>query len=160
MVGETTGWLGASLLAEHLGLGDSYAPPPVSLDDEKAHGSFIIDMVSKALISSAHDISDGGLIVAVTEMAMRAKMGASLTIAEDIAQLFGEDQARYVITTSDESALEAAAKQADVPVQKIGHVTAADETGHGVLKIGTATTISLQDVCEANEALLPQIASA
>ena len=154
------GWLGASLLAETLGHSDSYAPPPVDLDAEKAHGSFITNAVKDATILAAHDISDGGLLVAVTEMALQGKHGADLTIAPHIGVCFGEDQARYIVVSDNDGALEAAAKAADIAIIKIGTVTQADAEGYGQLTMSGDITISLKTLFAQNEALLPKIASA
>ena len=154
------GWLGASLLAASLGYGDDYAPPPVSLDAEKAHGEFITQAVADKTVLAAHDISDGGLLVAVTEMALKGGLGASLDIAPHLGAYFGEDQARYVVVADDETALEAAAGSASIPLMKIGSVTAGDDSGFGQLKLQDGITISLKELFDVNEALLPQIATA
>ena len=157
---ETGGWLGASLLAEALGYENAYAPPPVSLEDEAKHGQFVAKAVNDGLIQAAHDISDGGLIVAVTEMALKGQKGADLNISDDLGTLFGEDQGRYVVAVSDAAAFEAAASHASVPVSKIGHVTNANDDGFGTLTVGQSATISMKEIFETNEALLPKIASA
>ena len=157
---ETGGWLGASLLAEALGYENAYAPPPVSLEDESKHGQFVAKAVNDGLIQAAHDISDGGLIVAVTEMALKGQKGADLNISDDLGTLFGEDQGRYVVAVSDAAAFEAAASHASVPVSKIGHVTNANDDGFGTLTVGQSATISMKEIFETNEALLPKIASA
>ena len=162
MVGKTEsgGWLGASLLAEALGYENAYAPPPVSLEDEAKHGQFVAKAVNDGLIQAAHDISDGGLIVAVTEMALKGQKGADLIVSDDLGTLFGEDQGRYVVAVSDAAAFEAAASHASVPVSKIGHVTNANDDGFGTLTVGQSATISMKEIFETNEALLPKIASA
>ena len=157
---ETGGWLGASLLAEALGYENAYAPPPVSLEDEAKHGQFVAKAVNDGLVQAAHDISDGGLIVAVTEMALKGQKGADLNISDDLGTLFGEDQGRYVVAVSDAAAFEAAASHASVPISKIGHVTNANDDGFGTLTVGHSATISMKEIFEANEALLPKIASA
>jgi len=162
MVGKSAegGWLGASLLAEALGYENANAPPPVSLADEAKHGQFIANAVNQSVIQAAHDISDGGLLVAVAEMALKGQKGADLSVSDDLGTLFGEDQGRYVVVTSDPTAFEAAASDANVPVSKIGHITNADDDGFGTLTVGHSATISMKEIFEANEALLPKIASA
>ena len=156
----TDGWLGASLLAESLGHSDAFAPPPVDLAAEKAHGSFITDAVKDNLILAAHDISDGGLLVAVTEMALQGKHGADLTIAPHIGICFGEDQARYIVVSDDDTALETAANKAGIACHKIGTVTQAGDSGFGQLTLPDGITICLETLFAQNEALLPKIASA
>ncbi len=157
---DNDGWLGASLVAASLGYGDDYAPPPVDLAAEKAHGEFIIQAVAGKHILAAHDISDGGLLVAVAEMALKGRQGADLSIQPSLAACFGEGQARYVVVADDDTALEAAAGAACVPVMKIGTVTEAGSDGFGELKLSGADTISLSELFALNEAFVPRIATA
>lgn len=104
LVGKTAGHLGASLyLREILGREEG-APPPVDLTAEKKNGDFVRTLIEEGMVTACHDISDGGLIVALAEMAMQGKRGATLSFPAHetlplCAYLFGEDQARYVITT-------------------------------------------------------------
>ena len=156
---DKSGWLGASLLAELLGHGDAYAPPPVDLDAEKAHGTFVTKAIAAKTILACHDISDGGLLVAVAEMALKGDCGADLTISDSLAAYFGEDQARYVIVSDNDTALEGAAAAASVPISKIGTVTPPADGSFGELKLHDGTTISVRELFDRHEALLPQIAS-
>ena len=57
-----------------------------------------------------HDISDGGLLVALTEMALASDKGCTLDVTLDTAKAFGEDQSRYVVTTSPDEVLEGATR--------------------------------------------------
>ena len=157
---DSDGWLGASLLAAHLGFGDNYAPPPVDLAKEQAHGNFVTSAIADKLILAAHDISDGGLLVAVTEMALQGGYGADIELAQSLASYFGEDQARYVILSDNDTALEAAAAAAHIPAQKIGTVTMPNDSGFGTLNLPDGDTISVKELFELNEARLPQIAGA
>ncbi|MGZ2258243.1 phosphoribosylformylglycinamidine synthase subunit PurL [Roseobacter sp. A03A-229] len=119
LLGETTGHLGQSaLLAEHLGRHDGDAPP-VDLAQEKAHGDFI--RTHRAQIAACTDLSDGGLALAAFELAEAADLGITL-ITDDTAQLFGEDQARYLIVATPEQAAEltTAATKAGVPLTQVG----------------------------------------
>ncbi|HIJ39322.1 MAG TPA: phosphoribosylformylglycinamidine synthase subunit PurL, partial [Rhodospirillaceae bacterium] len=76
LIGETKGWLGASLyLREILGREDG-APPPVALHREKRDGEFVRLMIAQGHLTAVHDISDGGLLVALAEMAMSSGLGA------------------------------------------------------------------------------------
>lgn len=119
VVGETRGHLGQSaLLAEAFGIeaGDA---PPVDLALERRNGDFIRD--NRALIKAATDLSDGGLALAAFEMAEAAGLGLSLD-ADDIATLYGEDQARYLLACSFDQAeaLMVAAGQAGVMLAVVG----------------------------------------
>jgi phosphoribosylformylglycinamidine synthase II len=151
----TDGWLGASLYHAHYGDAVIYAAPPVDLDAEERHGTFVRTHIVNGLITAAHDISDGGLAVAVTEMAMRSKLGAAIDAGVDVIShswAFGEDQGRYIVTTTDAAGLLRAATNAGVEVAKIGVVSDRQE-----LKFGATDTISLAALTEAYESRLPAL---
>jgi phosphoribosylformylglycinamidine synthase len=119
VIGETRGHLGQSaLLAEAFGIeaGDA---PPVDLAAEKRHGDFI--RAHAKTFAACTDLGDGGLALAAFEMAEGAGLGVSLTSA-DIATLFGEDQARYLVALPANRlpTLQTAAKAAGVPLAQVG----------------------------------------
>ncbi len=119
LIGTTLGHLGQSaLLAEAFGM-ESGDAPPVDLAREKAHGDFIL--ANRKAIRACSDLSDGGLALAAFEMADQARLGLTLACA-DIGQLFGEDQARYLVACDAAAAqrLEAAAAKAGVPIVRVG----------------------------------------
>ncbi|MCC5965906.1 MAG: phosphoribosylformylglycinamidine synthase subunit PurL [Natronohydrobacter sp.] len=119
VIGATAGHLGQSaLLAEAFGIEGGDAPA-VDLEAERRHGEFLRD--NRALVKAATDLSDGGLALAAFEMAEGAGLGVSLD-AGDIATLFGEDQARYLLAASFDQAeaLMVAAGQAGVPLETVG----------------------------------------
>ena len=67
---------------------------------EKKHGDFVRKLIEAGRVDTVHDVSDGGLLVAIAEMAMAGGIGASIGLAglpDAIPFWFGEDQARYVI---------------------------------------------------------------
>src|SRR6187551_263276 len=104
LVGETTGWLGQSMYLRELCGQEEGAPPPVDLTEERENGDFVRALILDGAATSAHDLSDGGLLVGLAEMAMASGIGARLDAApSDIpahAHWFGEDQARYLVTVS------------------------------------------------------------
>ena len=106
LIGETTGWLGASLyLAEILSREDG-APPPVDLQKEKANGDYIRKLIRNKRVNAVHDCSDGGLAIAACEMAFASNIGVSLQAAPDgptHGWLFGEEQARYLVSVEKNS---------------------------------------------------------
>jgi phosphoribosylformylglycinamidine synthase len=119
VIGTTHGHLGQSaLLAEAFGIeaGDA---PHVDLPDEKRNGDFI--RATRKAFHACTDLGDGGLALAAFEMAEGAGLGVSLDSA-NIAALFGEDQARYLVAlpASALPALQAAAQSAGVPLAKVG----------------------------------------
>ncbi|MEM6308031.1 MAG: AIR synthase-related protein, partial [Pseudomonadota bacterium] len=94
LLGDTQGHLGQSaLLAEVFNRAEGDAPP-VDLDMEKAHGDFI--RRNMEWMHACTDLSDGGLALAAFELAQSAGLGVSLDDMP-MAQLFGEDQGRYLM---------------------------------------------------------------
>src|SRR5690606_17899084 len=76
------------------------ASPKVDLGLEKKNGDFVRGLIEAGRVDTVHDVSDGGVLVAIAEMAMPRGIGASIGVAgqpEAIPFWFGEDQARYVI---------------------------------------------------------------
>ena len=132
VLGETTGHLGQSaLLAEAFNRAEGDAPP-VDLEAERAHGDFI--RANHSLISACTDLSDGGLALAAFEMAHHGKTGLALE-TNNIAHLFGEDQARYLIAAHPDNVtnLRAAAEQIGLVLSHVGVF------GGDTLSFGTAT---------------------
>ena len=149
------GWLGESLYAAHHGVTAIYAPPPVDLDAEKRTGDLLRQLIADKLGTAAHDISDGGLGVAVAEMSLHTSYGAHITLpasGNGHGWAFGEDQARYVVTTPDAESLIAAAKSAAIPIARIGIVTAQAE-----LQFGDHDTISVKTLRSLSEGCLPAL---
>ena len=125
VIGVTRGHLGQSaLLAEAFGIeaGDA---PPVDLVAERLHGEFLRSV--RGHVRAASDLSDGGLALAAFEMAEAAGLGVALE-AGDIATLYGEDQARYLIACSAvaATAIAAAAAVAGVPCAVVGQFGGAE----------------------------------
>jgi phosphoribosylformylglycinamidine synthase II len=126
LVGETTGWLGQSMYLREVCGREEGAPPPVDLLEERENGDFVRSLIADGVTTTVHDLSDGGLLVGVAEMAITSGIGAVLTEApEDIpahAHWFGEDQARYLVAVKPEQAdaVLARAREASVPVWRIG----------------------------------------
>ena len=100
LVGETRGWLGQTIYLREICDREDGAPPPVDLAAERRNGDFVRALIAEGVATAAHDVSDGGLLVALAEMAMASGIGAELDRAPLAAHAFwfGEDQARYVIT--------------------------------------------------------------
>ena len=122
LLGETKGWLGQSLYLREICGREEGAPPPVDLMAERRAGDFVRGLIAETFVTSVHDISDGGLVVTVAEMALAGNIGARLygapAFLTEHGFWFGEDQARYVVTIKPEQAddLAARAKAAGVPI--------------------------------------------
>jgi phosphoribosylformylglycinamidine synthase len=126
LVGDTMGWLGCSLYLREVEGSEDGAPPPVDLVAEKRNGDFVRALIEERRVTAVHDVSDGGLLVAIAEMAMASGIGARLDAtprgAPAHAVWFGEDQGRYVLTTHPAEAelVLAEARVAGIPIARIG----------------------------------------
>jgi len=124
LVGGAPSWLGQSMYLREICGREEGAPPPVDLAVERKNGDAIRALIGEGAVSAVHDLSDGGLLVAIAEMAMASGIGATLHGAGGPAHAFwfGEDQARYVVTVPAAStdAVIARLTKAGVTVQRIG----------------------------------------
>src|SRR3546814_9901003 len=77
-------------------------PPPVDLAREKANGDLVRRLIAEGKVTAVHDVSDGGLLIAVAEMALAGNIGATLEGVTDAFTAFGEDQARYLVTSHNQ----------------------------------------------------------
>ena len=152
LVGETAGWLGRSLYLRDLCGREEGAPPPVDPAAERRQGDFVRAMIQEGLVTAAHDVSDGGLLVALAEMAMASGIGAVLEAPPGIAAhafWFGEDQARYVITAKSAEPIIERAQAAGVPLTRLG------ATGGAVLSADGERPLRVSDLTRRFEAWLP-----
>ena len=145
LVGGTDGALGSHLgqsiwLREIAGreAGDA---PKVDLAAERATADLVRGLIADGKVNAVHDISDGGLLVTIAEMALAGGMGAELTVALSTAAAFGEDQGRYVVTAAQ-----------DVEIA-------------GAIRIGTTggamvAGVALSDLRNAHEGFFPNLMDA
>ncbi|HEX3651974.1 MAG TPA: phosphoribosylformylglycinamidine synthase subunit PurL [Rhizomicrobium sp.] len=107
VIGETTGHLGQSVYLREIEGREEGACPPVDLASEKKNGDFVRKLIETGRVDTAHDVSDGGLLVALAEMALAGNIGLEAGIAgettESIPFFFGEDQARYILAVPAEA---------------------------------------------------------
>ena len=155
LLGETKGWMGQSLYLREICGREEGAPPPVDLMAERRVGDFVRGLITEGRVTAVHDLSDGGLVVAVAEMALASGIGARLygapAFLTEHGFWFGEDQARYVVTIKPDQAddLAARAKTAGVPIRKIGMT-------HGnALTLPGERAILLDALRERHEGWLP-----
>ncbi len=103
VIGETKGHLGQSSYVREIHGREEGAPPPVDLKMERRNGEFVRGLITSGRVNTVHDVSDGGLAVAIAEMAMASGIGASVAAPATVSRAgfwFGKDQARYVLTAS------------------------------------------------------------
>ena len=152
LIGDTAGHLGASLYLHEIEGREAGPPPPVDLVAERANGDFVRGEIAGGRVAACHDLSDGGLLIALAEMAMAGDRGAVLDAPAGLplnAWWFGEDQARYLIEAVDAEEMLRAALAAGVPARRIGTV------GGAALTLPGAGAISIVELKTAHEAWLP-----
>ena len=107
VVGKTSGHLYQSeFFREVLNIKDG-PPPGINLFNEKNNGLLILKLISKKLVNAVHDISSGGILIALSEMCISGKIGAKINIPQNSISpheyLFGEDQSRYLIEINEKN---------------------------------------------------------
>ena len=155
LIGRTAGWLGQSIYLSELCGREEGAPPPVDLAEERRNGEFVRAAIGGGRATAVHDLAEGGLAVALAEMAIDGRVGAVINRLPDAAPahaiLFGEDQGRYIVTASGSAAdaLVADAEAAGVPMLRLG------ETGGEALILPDIAPIPIADLVRAHEEWLP-----
>ncbi|PJI37585.1 phosphoribosylformylglycinamidine synthase subunit PurL [Ferrovibrio sp.] len=153
LVGKTQGHLGQSVYLRDICGQEAGPPPPVDLKAEKTNGDAVRMLITKGMVSAVHDCADGGLAVALADMAMAAGFGAEVTLpsGDEFEIGFGEDQARYVVTCPADraEAVIAAVEVSGAPVAKLGL------TGGDTLTFRGLGTISVAQLKAAHEGWLP-----
>jgi phosphoribosylformylglycinamidine synthase subunit PurL len=155
LIGGAGSWLGRSAWLETVCGREEGAPPPVDLASERRNGEFVLALIRAGRVSAVHDISDGGLALALAEMTIAGRLGA--TIEADAVEgeahgfLFGEDQGRYVVAASaaGTAAILAAAAAAKAPIRRIG------ATGGDALRLPGERPLPIAELTAASESWFP-----
>jgi len=142
------------------------APPRCDLAAERAAIEAVIESIEAGQVSSAHDCSDGGLAVALAEccIADRSRLSGADVVLDlppyvfAQAGLFGEAQARFVISTADAEAVLAIARSHGVPARKIGIVTDKSR-GFRIAAAGKTLVADVGALAEAYHGAIPAIMS-
>ncbi len=155
LIGETKGHLGQSIYLREIEGKEEGASPPVDLAMEKKNGDFVRGLIEAGRVDTVHDLSDGGLLVAIAEMAMASGIGASVGQAEIAGAVpfwFGEDQARYLITApfAEAEKIVAEARAAAIIVAELG------KTGGETLMIDDKASIKIAKLRSLHEAWFPR----
>ncbi|MFN8106439.1 MAG: phosphoribosylformylglycinamidine synthase subunit PurL [Nocardioidaceae bacterium] len=143
---ELSGGEWAHVVHQHLG----GLPPKLDLATEKALSQVLIDGVG--LLTSAHDLSDGGLAQAMVESCLRNDIGATISVRDDaFLGLFSESASRCLVTVKahDAAALTALASRHGVPLTLLG------ETGGADLVVDGHFEVPLAELREAWSSTLP-----
>jgi phosphoribosylformylglycinamidine synthase len=156
LIGPEGSHLGQSLYQELAAGRHDGAPPPVDLDAERRVGDFVRGLIRGARVSAVHDVSDGGLLVAVAEMALAGGRGVALEPPPGAhsahAVWFGEDQGRYVAAAAPDEAARILheAKEAGIAARAVGKATG------DALKLAGEAPLSLQALRTAHDRWLPR----
>jgi phosphoribosylformylglycinamidine synthase len=154
VVGRTAGWLGQSLYLREIAGLEAGPPPPVDLAAERRNGDFVRAQILAGKVAACHDCSDGGLLVAVAEMALAGGIGvhlARLPAGVPVhAFWFGEDQGRYVLAVADAAELMLDADDADIFTMRLGSATGDRIT------LADGTAVTLQALRAAHERFFPE----
>jgi phosphoribosylformylglycinamidine synthase len=160
VLGRERGHLGQSLYQEVLAGKLEGAPPPIDLADEIKAGRLVRALIREGKVSAVHDTSDGGLLVAIAEMALAGNLGIELFPYEGKlpahAVWFGEDQGRYVLCVDPMRAEEILdrARLLALPARIIAR------TGGDALVLKGEDPLALDDLRAAHEAWLPDFMAA
>jgi phosphoribosylformylglycinamidine synthase len=159
LIGETRGHLGQSIWLREIEGREEGAAPPVDLAAEKSHGAFVRGLIESGRVDTCHDVSDGGVLVAIAEMTLPKGIGASVgqaAIADAIAFWFGEDQARYLIAApfAQAETIVAEARAAGIAVAELG------KTGGTELVIDDKDRVSVARLRGAHEGWFPKFMKA
>jgi phosphoribosylformylglycinamidine synthase len=159
LIGHEEGHLGQSLYQQHATGKVEGAPPPVDLADEIKAGNLVRALIREEKVSAVHDVSDGGLLVAVAEMALAGNRGVELFPYEGKlpahAVWFGEDQGRYVLSAEPSTGEEIAdrARHLGLAVRIIGR------TGGDTIQIKGEAALPLDRLRRGHAAWLPEYMS-
>jgi len=153
LLGHSTGHVGQSLWLEICHGRREGAPPSVDLSVERRLGELARQLIGAGLVNAVHDISDGGALAAIAEMALAGGMGVTITlpnVPNPAAILFGEDQGRLLVTTTDPEAVKTAATAAKIFSASIG------QTG-GKAVSGSGFNVPLAELRAAHEGFFPKL---
>ena len=158
LFGASTGHLGQSLWLREI-MGRREGPPPsVDLEGERRTAEFVCQLIREGTATAVHDVSDGGVGVAIAEMALASGIGAGWYHDEELDDyefLFGEEQGRYIITVRSNADIGARAVAAGIDPLCLG------TTGGNDLRFGVESQekmiVSLADLRAAHEGFFPKL---
>jgi len=150
VIGKTEGHLDQSIFARDI-LNEKKGPPPeVNLFNEKNNGETLLKLIDKGYVKAAHDVSLGGIIVAIAKMSIKGKKGIKVKkpnyLINQFEYLFGEDQGRYIIEIekNDIKKIKEILDKSSVHYDELGIVTEKD------LIIDEKTKVSVDELITFN----------
>jgi phosphoribosylformylglycinamidine synthase len=159
LLGHSTGHVDQSLWLQVCHGRREGAPPAVDLAVEQRLGKLARDLIAAGKVTAVHDISDGGALVAIAEMALAGGIGAEVKLpsaANPAAVLFGEDQGRMIVTTRWPESVRAIANASQLFAIEIG-TTGGDSITIRSSARGTSESVPLADLRAAHEGFFPRL---
>ncbi len=150
IVGKTFGHLEQSVFLEEIYSDLDGQPPEINLNNEKNNGEIVLDIIKNNLVYAVHDISQGGLLVALAEMCIGSKLGANIRKPKKLGNIFeyffGEDQSRYILEVDKKNLtkVEKLLENNNIFYEDIGY------TQREKLEIEKEMTVDIKDLCEIN----------
>ena len=157
----TEGWIGCSVYQEVTKNVIDAAPPPVNLKHEKKVIDILLKLNDKKLVTAAHDISDGGLLIAISEMLFKNKLGLNINLPKSLLKsgtndpmlhswCFGEDQGRIIVSTDKINEVECFLKDGNIDYFILGKTNSSNN-----LNLNEVSIISLDIIKNLYEQTLP-----
>ncbi|MDA8766068.1 phosphoribosylformylglycinamidine synthase subunit PurL [Candidatus Pelagibacter bacterium] len=154
VIGKTEGHIDQSLFARNI-LDEKNGPPPeINLFNEKNNGETLLKLIDSGLIKSAHDVSIGGIITAVSKMCIKGNKGINLKkpkyLINEIEYFFAEDQGRYIIEVSKDNLK----KVTDILNKNAVHYDELGMINEDQLFINDKTKVSIDELRTSNTSWL------
>ena len=159
----TEGWIGCSVYQEVTKNVIDAAPPPVNLKHEKKVIDILLKLNDKKLVTAAHDISDGGLLIAISEMLFKNNLGLNINLPKSLLKsdtndpmlhswCFGEDQGRIIVSTDKINEVECFLKDGNIDYFILGKTNSSNN-----LNLNEVSIISLHIIKNLYEQTLPRL---
>ncbi|MEQ6375576.1 phosphoribosylformylglycinamidine synthase subunit PurL [Bacillaceae bacterium S4-13-56] len=129
VLGKAAAEFGGSELQKLIDGEFSGQPPKMNLSVEKNRQEAVLGAIRQGLVQSVHDVAEGGLAVALSEVLFEKNLGCDVAVSGDaVVELFSETQSRYVITVSPE-------KMHEFEVQMPETIQIGKVQGHGQFNV-------------------------
>ena len=156
LLGDTRDEFGGSEWAHHVHGHLGGLPPVVDLERERVLSEVLVAASIDGTITAAHDISDGGIAITLTEMAMKSGIGVKVSVPSDLDPFvfcFAESTGRAiaVVAAAHEAAFVASCSAVGLPATNLG------ETGGDVVEIISQFSAPISELRRSHEATIPAI---
>ncbi|MDC6483305.1 phosphoribosylformylglycinamidine synthase subunit PurL [Candidatus Pelagibacter sp.] len=154
VIGKTEGHIDQSLFARNILDKKNGPPPEINLFNEKNNGETLLKLIDSGLIKSAHDVSVGGIITAISKMCIKGDKGINLKkpkyLINEIEYFFSEDQGRYVIEINKSSLK----KVIEILNKNAVHYDELGTINEDLLFINEKTKVSIDELRSSNTSWL------